>query len=181
MAVDLRLTYVGGGRLQARGKLDLELLEREFEAGEVLRVKAGKMRSVKQNDFFHALIQAAFANQNGGPSMANWEQLKAWLLIEAGHCDEHRIDVRGMSAAQAGIVAGGMAKVLRTKIETCQVTYDRGTHEVIMRFAKSVSFRAADRETMGEIVDRVVAIICTTIMPGSDPATILNQAKAKTT
>jgi hypothetical protein len=179
MSVDLRLVHTGGGNFRPRTKLDFELCLSTFDDGEMVRAKVSKARSVRQNGYFHALIQAAFENQRGGPQVETWEHLKSWLLIEAGHCDEVRINVGSMSEADAKTVAGGMARELKRRFDTVGVSYDRSSKEVVMRFARSVAFRAVDREKMGEIVDRVVAVICTVVVPGVDPETIMNQAKAR--
>jgi hypothetical protein len=59
------------------------------------------------------------------------------------------------------------------------VTYDRRRREIVMRFAKSVSFREVDGERMGEITDRIVDLIAREIVPGATPEEILGEAKRR--
>lgn len=177
--MELRLEYVGGGRFQSLTKLDFDLCTQDLAQGDRVKARITKPRSVRQNNLLHALIQAAHENQRGGPKFETWEHLKAWLLIEAGHCEEIRYSIGRIDPKLAMLVAGGMVAAIRQRFEFMAAGIDRGRNEVVMRFAKSVSFRQCDSETMAGIMDRVVAHICTDIVPGMDPESILNMAKAR--
>ncbi len=177
--LDLRLRYRGGGTFQTAGRLDYDLAETEFERGKLVRAKVSAPRSVRQNDFFHALIEAAWENQRGGPRLPTWRHLKAYLLIEAGHCTETRLPLGRMTSNQAAEIAGKLAGALRRQYDTAWVTYSQTRNEIILRFAKSVSFRAVDGDEMREITDKVVSLICTEIVPGMDPQSILDMARSK--
>lgn len=176
--LDLRLEYAGGGQFRCGSKMDFDLCNAALVAGERVRAKVSKVRSVRQNDFFHALIQAAHENQRGGPDCPTWLHLKSWLLIEVGHCDEVRIATPGMTETAVRALVPGIVAALKQRVDNIGVFYDRRGAALIMRFAKSVSFRAVTSDDMKEIVDKVTAIICTTIVPGLDPETIFNMAKA---
>lgn len=170
--IDLRLTYEGNGVFRAIGKLDHELCANELEQGERVRAKVTRQRSVRQNDFFHALIEAAFENQRGGPSLPSWRHLKSWLLIQADHCTVKRFRADAMTPQ--------VAAYLRTLFDTVDFTAD--DEWIYFKVAKTVAFQgptAPDSEEMGRIVDKVVAIICTEIVPGLKPEEILELAKEK--
>jgi len=167
--LDLRLRYQGGGRFQAATKLDFDLAEAQVEREVLLRAKISHPRSLRQNAYFHALIEAAYDNQRGGPKVADWRHLKAWLLIQIGHCEEHRF--------KRGALTPEVAKLLRQKVDTVETNVNKRTGEIVLRFAKPT--RDLSSEEMSELVDKVVALICTKIVPGMDPESILNMAKSK--
>lgn len=169
--LDLRLEHVGGGQFRTRSKLDYELCCSELEPGEHVRAKVTHQRSVRQNDYFHALIEAAWENQRGGPQLPSWRHLKSWLLIQVGHCDVKRFDARAMTPA--------VAEHLRRCFETVDFTTD-GT-SILMKTAHSVRFGAggASADEMSQIVERVVALICSDIVPGCTPDAIMTMAREK--
>lgn len=167
--LDLRLEYVGGGQFRTRSKLDYELCCSELENGEHVRAKVTHQRSVRQNDYFHGLIEAAWENQRGGPQLPSWRHLKSWLLIQVGHCDVRQFSARAMTP--------DVAAYLRQQFDTVDFTTDGKS--IFMKTAKSVSFKATSGDEMSEIVDKVVAIICTEIVPGVDPETIMSMARER--
>lgn len=167
--LDLRLEHVGGGQFRTRFKLDFDLCAAELEPGEHVRAKVTKQRSVRQNDYFHALIEAAFENQRGGPVLPSWRHLKGWLLIQVGHCDVKQFSARSMTP--------DVAAYLRKQFDT--VDFSTDGQSIFMKTARSVSFKACDAEAMGKAVDDVVALICTDIVPGCSPDEILKMAKEK--
>jgi hypothetical protein len=169
--IELRLTYEGNGAFRVATKLDFDLASQEFDQGDRVRAQITKPRSIRQNAYFHALVQAAFDNQRGGPQVETWEHLKSWLLIHAGWCEEYRF--------KRGSLSKEVAEVLRRKFDFVDFTVVERTGEIIMRFAKSISFKACPPEKMSEIMDKAVAIICTEIVPGMDPETIFNMARGK--
>jgi hypothetical protein len=145
----------------------------------LIRVKLTRMRSVRQNAFFHALIQAAFENQRGGPKVDTWEHLKGWLLVEAGHFDEARFSIGSIHPSVAALVGGGFAKEMRKRWSYMATGVDTKRNEIYMRFPQSVSFKSCDAERMKQVVDRVTAIICTEVVPGMDPETIMKMSTAR--
>jgi hypothetical protein len=178
--LELRLRYEGNGTFQTAGRRDWELVGAELESGAVLRARIWRPRSVRQNDFFHALIEAAFESQRGGPRLPSWRHLKAYLLIQAGHCEDVRLRLgRRQTEGEAVTMAGTLAGALRRRFDTTWVTYDRRRREIVMRFAKSVSFREVDGERMGEITDRIVDLIAREIVPGATPEEIMGEAKRR--
>jgi hypothetical protein len=179
MAVELMLRHEGGGLFRVASRLDYETAVTALETNEMLRAVFTRRRSVRQNNLLHALIQAAFENQRGGPKLDTWEKLKAYLLIEAGHSEERRFSIGNVHPAQAALVCGGFAAVIRDRHEYMAAGIDQQRREVVMRFAKSVSFSKATSDEMKPVMDHVVATICTEIVPGMDPATILNMAKTR--
>lgn len=177
--IALRLTYMGGGRFQTRTRTDFDAAGATFEQGAPVIAKIGQRRSVRQNNLFHALIEAAWSSQRGGPRFDHWSGLKKWLLIRAGHCDETRIDLNGMAPAVARTVAAGVASALRQSEggSTVTTSYDTARHQLVLRSARSVRFDKTTAETMNPVVDRIVDIICTEIVPGVAHAEILEQAR----
>lgn len=179
MTLDLRLEYLGGGHYRTLGKLDFDLSEAQLEHGERVRVRVTKLRSLRQNAYFHALIDAAFENQRGGPKLESPAHLKSWLLIEAGHCDLVSFSIGKTPPLMAALVCGGFAKVVRQRFDYVGTHVDTKRNEIVMKFAKSVSFAKCDAEAMAGVVDKVVSIICTEIVPGCDPEALLNMAKER--
>ena len=101
MAIDLQLEHIGGGQFRCRSKLDFELASENFAKGERVRAKVTRLRSVKQNAFFHAIVETAFENQRAGPLLPTWRHLKSWLLIKIGHCDVKEFEPKAMTPAVA--------------------------------------------------------------------------------
>jgi len=165
--LDLRLKYLGGGKFQTAGSLDFDLCGKELDEGETVRARVTHQRSVKQNAFFHALIAAAWENQRGGPQFPSWEHLKGWLLIKVGHCDVKQFAANAMTAE--------VARHIRLTNPMADFTTDG--ESIFMKTAKSVSFKSTSAEEMAPVVDAVVALICSEIVPGVTPAQLLGMAK----
>lgn len=176
--IDMLLEYRGRGAFQTRTKQSFEAAERAFSPQEPVKAKIGKNRSRKQNDYFHGLCHAAFTNQRGGPALPSWRHLKSHLLIEAGHCDEVRVSLYGVRGEAVAGIIGPIAAALRRQCETIETSYDKRSHEMVMRFAKSWKFEKAEAQTATEVFDRVIAYVCTEIVPGVDPKTIMEMAKS---
>lgn len=177
--LDLRLTYDRrAGVFRPGSSLDLRLAADKFSDGEQVRAKLSKRRSCRQNRYFHALVAAAYENQRGGPVLPSADHLRAWLLIQVGHCEEVRVPLGDMPERDVVRVVAPIAAALRQRFETVETTYSRSRSEIVMRFAKSVQFDKAEAERMNVIVDRVTAMICTVICPGLDPQAIFDHAKA---
>ena len=153
----LRLVYEGGGRFRVASTYDLESVELQFAAGEPVEVKPAKGRSLRQHRWFMQLVSEAFENQRGGPQFDNAERLRKWLLIKVGHCNEKRFAPRAMTA--------DVAAWLRQQYDDMDFATDRVW--IYARTAKSISFRACNSESMCEIADRVVDVICSEIVPGT--------------
>lgn len=167
--IELGLIYNGNGTFRLRTHFDFKLCQKNFEDGEALRAKVDHQRSVKQNAYFHALIQAAWENQRCGPQFPTWEHMKSWLLIQAGHCDVKHFDPGSMTPQ--------VAAYLRNVFDTVDFTTDG--NRITMKTAKSVSFKRCDAAVMKEVVDRVAEIICTDIIPGARPNELFDMAKEK--
>lgn len=170
--LDLRLRFDRSlGAFRPAGKLDYELANGEYEDGELVRAKTSHARSVRQNDYFHALVEAAYDNQRGGPQLPSWRHLKSWLLIQAGHCDVKKFEPRSLTPA--------VAAYLRQQFDTVDFTTDGDA--IYMKTARSVRFGRGgpSHDEMSAIVDRVVALICTDIVPGCSPDEMMSAARAR--
>jgi len=179
MPIDLKLIYLGEGRFVTATASDLSTAVTGIKANEALRAKMTRRRSVQQNEFFHALIKAAFDNQRSGPQLPSWEHLKAWLLIRAG-CEEIRLPLVGMAETDVARFLGPMAAALRRRYPSVETAYDQRSHECVMRFARSVRFdpvTGASPDEMHKITHDVTALICTEIVPGCTPDEIFAMAK----
>lgn len=179
--LDLRLEYQGGGTFQTRNRLDFDLASKNLRPREHVRAKVTRSRSIRQNDFFHALIEAAHENQHRGRQFENWRHLKSWLLIECGHCDEVRISLQGVPSKSVAQIVTPIAAVLRQCSHVVMTSYDPAKHEMVLRIARSVAFDKTNSDAMTAIVDRVVSLICTEIVPGADPEDIRKAAKERVT
>jgi hypothetical protein len=180
--LEQRLIYRGGGSYQTATRLDLELAERTFQAGEECAARVTHKRSVRQNNTFHVMIQYAHDNQRAGPLLPSWEHLKKWLLIKAGHYSERRFgigDARAKMTHEQIVAIGKMlAHAFRSRDDYVAIAYDPKTEEFVERTAKSVRFTAAMSDEMKELFGRVAEIICREIIPGTDPEELIEAAKA---
>jgi hypothetical protein len=180
--LDLRLRYEGAGRFQTATKLDFDLAAETYSQGDVVRAETTQPRSLRQNNYLHAIIQSAHETQSGGPRFGHWKQMRAWLLIEAGYCNEERFKVPGTSRNVATAFGKGLAQALRRGERYEAVAYDPKTAEFVIRTPISLKFHGKDALTAdeaGELTDRIVAIVCTEIVPGMDPQSIMDNAKAR--
>lgn len=171
--LDLRLRYQGNGRFQAVTKRDLETADK-IAVGDAVRARISQPRSLPQNSLLHALCEAAWENhQEGCPpppdTVPTWRHMKAWLLIEAGHCD--------VKIFEKGEMAPDVARYLRQQFDTMAFTLNRKTGQVLMKTARRT--RDLSKDDMGELIDRVMGIISSKVVPGVDPQSLFNMARAK--
>jgi hypothetical protein len=175
--LEQRLIYRGGGTYQTATRLDLELAERTFQAGEECAAKVSHKRSIRQHNTFFAMVQFARDNQRSGPILPSVEHLRKWLLIKAGHYSERRFQIGEMRESQAVAVGKLLAQVLRSRDDWVAIAYDPRTGEFVERTAKSVRFTAVMSDEMKELFDRVAKIICREIIPGTEPEELVEMAK----
>jgi hypothetical protein len=165
--MELQLKHLGEGRFQTASRLDFELSSKTFDQGEMVKAVVTKRRSVKQNNFFHALVEAAWDNQRGGPMLPTWRHLKSWLLINVGHCTVKEFSAKAMTP--------DVAAFFRTNFDT--VDFSTNGRTIFVKIAKSVSFTKAEAEIMRKVTDDVVALICSDIVPGITADDLLTMAK----
>lgn len=169
--LDLRLRCEAAGLFRVASKNDFDLAS-EVEVGEMVRAKLFKARTLNQNNLLHALCEAAFDNHRGGPrpeEVPTWRHMKSWLLIEAGHCDVKRF--------RRGSMTPEVAKHLRQQVDTVHFTVSNKTGEILMKTARRT--RNLSRDDMGELIDRVEAIIRAEVVPGVERDQLLNMARSK--
>jgi hypothetical protein len=165
--IELRLRYQGEGRFIPASRLDYEMAEGKIERGSSVIAKITKPRSIRQNNYFHALIEYAFENQRAGPHLPTWRHLKSWLLIRADWCTVQEFDPGSMSKE--------MAAWLRRQFDTVDVTTNG--EKIFVKVARSVSFSRADADTFAPVMDKVIALICSEIVPGMKPEDLVAEAK----
>lgn len=180
---DLRLRYEGNGVFKAATHLDFETACETYTQGDVLNASLSKPRSVSQNRFFHALVEAAYENQRSGPRLASWKALKGYLLIEAGHCLEKRVKLpRGTQRSAAVAIGQALVLLIRSSEEYVGLAYDPNTNELVARYPGSMRMRgqgAMGGEEANHVVDKVVDVICSQIVPGADPMLLMSDARAR--
>jgi hypothetical protein len=176
--LEQRLIYRGGGTYQTATRLDLELAERTFQAGEECAAKITHKRSVHQNNLFHAMCHYAHDNQRAGIILPTWQALKQYLLIRADHFDERRVHVGKLTMATAEAAGKALAIGLRARDGYVGVAYDPRTGEFVERTAKSVRFTATMSDEMAVLFDKVLHVICEEIVPGADPEEFIETVKA---
>lgn len=169
--LDLRLRYQGGGTFQTATRLDFDLAEREYAAGDFVRSQQSRPRSVRQNNTFHAMIEVAWENQRGGPTLPTWRHLKSHVLIEIEHCDVHRF--------KPGSLTPEVAAALRKQFDMVDFAQDRVTGDILMRFARSISFKSVTSDEMSDIFDKAAAYICLRIVPGITPDALVRMARSR--
>lgn len=177
--LDLRLEYLGNGRFQTLFPIDFEEATEKLHQGDKLRAQLTHQRSVRQNNYFHALVQQAFENQRGGKRLPTWKHLRSHLLICAGHCDEDRVSIKGVPVHLIQPMLVSQAKVLRRHTDVLETSYDPKTQEIVYRTAKSWSFRETGSAEAKTILDRVIAQIVTEIVPGMDVTRFTREARAR--
>jgi hypothetical protein len=179
----LRLRYEGNGVFRTATHLDFEEAAEQYDQGDVLNADLAKPRSLSQNRYFHAMIEAAHENQRGGPRFANWRTLKGYLLVTVDHCTERRMKLpQGTPRPVAVAIGKGLALLIRSSAEYIGLAYDPNTNEIVARFPGSMKMRghgSIGGEEANEIVDRVKTLICEEIIPGADPALVDADARAR--
>lgn len=177
--LELRLEYLGSGKFQTLFPTDYEEAETGLTIGDKLRAQLTHQRSVRQNNYFHALVQQAFENQRGGKRLPSWKHLRSHLLISAGHCIEERVSLKGIPPKLIEPLLTSTARVLRKHSEVLEIAFDRRQEEVIYRAAKSWSFRETGSAEAKKILDRVIAQIVTEIVPGMDVTRFTREARMR--
>lgn len=177
--IELRLEYIGNGKFQTLFPTDFEEASEKLHQGDKLRAQLTHQRSVRQNNYFHALVQQAYENQRGGKKLPTWRHLRSHLLISAGHCTEERVSLAGIPPKLIEPLLTSTARVLRRHSEVMEIAYDRKTDEVIYRAAKSWAFRETGSAEAKKILDRVIAQICTEIVPGMDVTRFTREARLR--
>jgi len=169
--INLRLKYEGGGQFRVATRDDYDVATRELEQGEVLRSALTRPRSSDQNRMFHALCEEAFDNQTGGPRFETWRHLKSWLLIQAGWCETHRF--------AAGSLTPQIAAALRHQFDTVDFSVDKKTGEIVMRFARSISFKECPADDFTRIMQKAIDVICEVIMPGTSKEDLIGHMRGQ--
>lgn len=177
--LDLRLEYIGNGRFQTLYATDFEEANEKLHQGDKLRAQLTHQRSVRQNNYFHALVQQAYENQRGGKKLPTWRHLRSHLLIVAGHCTEDRVAVKGVPRKLILPLLMSQAKILRRHTDVLETSYDPETEEVVYRTAKSWAFRETGSAEATKILNRVIAHICTEIVPGMDVTRFTREARLR--
>ena len=167
--IRIGLRYEGNGYFKAVSRHGLEQAQAEFDQGEAVNAELRRPRSVSQNNLFHALCEVAFDNQRDGPEFPTWRHLKSWLIIRAGACTEYRFKPESMTPE--------VARVLRARDDTVEVVVDRKTHEIVMRFADSISFDKMDADEATRVFDKCMDVICEKIVPGVTKEQLLEMGK----
>lgn len=183
MSEQLRMRYEGDGVFRAATKLDYEKCLEAYSQGDVLRAELSRPRSITQNNYFHALVEAAWDNQRGGPRFGNWRTLKGYLLVRAEHSTERRMKLpRGTPRSVAVAIGSGLALLIRHSADYIGISYDPKANEIVARFPGSMKFHGPDAlssDDASEIIDKVIALICTEIVPGADPKLLVGEARSR--
>lgn len=159
MSIKIGLRYDGNGRFYTLSRHDHEIAQEQLRQGDVFNAELTRPRSVSQTRAFHALMEEAFDNQSAGPSFETWRHLKAWVLIQLGHCEKWTFAPGSMTAE--------VANVLRQKFDFVDVARN-SKGEIILRFAKSVAHNEVDADKMTKLFDGAISVIAREIMPGMD-------------
>lgn len=177
--IDLRVEYMGGGKFQTLTPTDYEEAERSLTRGDKVRAQLTHQRSVRQNAYFHALVQCAYENQRGGNKLPSWRHLRSHLLIAAGHCHEERVSLNGVPDKLVTPLLQNTARVLRRHSDLLEISLDRKSNDVVFRAAKSWSFRETNSDVASAVLNKVIAHICSEIVPNLDPTRLTREAKAR--
>jgi len=171
--VNAFLIHDGGGRFHAASKIDHHNIMQRFPVGDRVRAKLTAPRSLKQNNWFHCIVQTAFNNQQGGPEFADWKALRSYLLIQAGWFDEWSapwVVVGGRKAYKFNImrpVIEALAAGMRRRADYTVVIADTKRELIVFRVARSFSFESCpDPEEATRIIDHAIGTICQEIIPG---------------
>lgn len=166
--IRVKMEVLANGTMRPVNRISFEALTTKFAAGEHVFAKLTRKRSVRQNNLFHALCQAAYDNQRAGPTLPSWEHLKGWLLIQAGHCTVTRFAPEELTPR--------VAAAFRKSFADVDFVRD-GTGAILMKQARSVAFNETNADEMQAVMNRVVDLICTEIVPGASPEDLLQAAK----
>lgn len=165
--LDLRLKYNGLGSFVAQTRLDIELADNHFVRGMEVRAKVSRPRSTSQNNLFHGAIEQAWLNQRGGPKYPTWRKLKSWLLVQADHSTDTHFPARALTREAIAL--------LRETFDDC-FWYE--TREgIVMRRAKPTAFALLESSDFSPVLDHVLEIITTVIVPGVTIAELMDMAK----
>jgi hypothetical protein len=177
--LEIRLEYLGNGRFQTLYPTDFDEAAEKLTPGDKLRAQLTHQRSVRQNNYFHALVQQAHENQRGGKRLPTWRHLRSHLLICAGHCTEDRVSIKGVPVHLIQPMLVSQAKVLRRHTDVLETSFDPKTQEIVYRAAKSWSFRETGSAEAKKVLDRVIAQIVTEIVPGMDVTRFTREARLR--
>lgn len=177
--LDLRLEFIGIGMFRTAYHTDFEEAEQSFKVGDKLRAQLTHQRSIRQNNYFHALVQQAWENQRSGKRLPTWRHLRSHLLIMAGHCTEVRVSCKGMPKHLIGPFMLAHARVVKDATQDVEISWDQRAEEIVYRRAKSWSFRETSSDEATKILDRVIDHICTEIVPGMDVTRFTREARLR--
>ena len=162
--IDIPLKLTKTGQLIALDQRDHDLLVQTFRPGQTVRAKLTGARSVPQHRMFFALFQKAFDNMKpvaSVPELRDAEHLRAWLLVEAGHCNIYTLDPEDVSKTFVDILKKEKGDVF---------FYKRRDGKIIVKFANSISFKSLPRsDEATTLFNECLEIICLKIVPGITP------------
>lgn len=170
--LDVRLRYQDDGKFQSHTLVDFKTIAAGLTPGDVVRARITLARTVTQNNTLHWLAQMAWENHQPDcppdpEQVPTWEHMKSWLLIAAGHCD--------VETFERGEIAPAAAMRLRKRYHTIMWTV-RGDM-IFMKTARSTS--NLNREEFTDLLDRILTVIGTKVIPGVDMDSLKEMAKAK--
>ena len=174
--LEMRLRYLGKGAFQTLTKDDYQTAESHYEIGDKCKSRQTSPRTAEQGAYFHAMVQLAFENQNAGPSLEHWRQLKGWLLVGIGHVRERRIEVPDRDRRLAAAMGKGIAQALWSPESYAKTSYDPNTAEIVIRVPDTTK---VNREKMSELIEATKAKIVAEIMTGADPDALFEMAKQR--
>lgn len=132
-----------------------------------------KPRSIEQHRRFFGLVGAAYHQwpEKHAFKPINSEHLRAWLLCQAGHRVESRVDLSGDASETARVLPIITAALLRQYCwaESCGVT-------LYVTAAKSIAFDKLPHREFCKLCDEVADVIAAET--GLDPEALLREKAA---
>lgn len=174
MSIELPLAYEGNGVFRANSRAAVLRAQQSCEQGEVFKAHLTRPRSVDQNNFFHALIDAAW--QNLQDQFSDPRHLKEWLLVEVGHVQEDRILMDKMPRRYIKPTIEAMTASLRRRNTIIKVFYNEKYHELVVHYAGEWKFERLGHDRATEITQQVVDVICNRLLPGTTPDEVFAMA-----
>ena len=173
--IDLEVKHEGDGRFVVTSRQDWETAKEEIPVGEVLRAQFTRRRSSPENRLLHGAIKSAYDNQRGGPLYGDeeggWLKLRAWLLVEAGHCHTYEfpdgaLDKRAVIALKARDNAEGIHSFWTLKQSTGAIT---------CKTPRTIRFSVVSHHDFQPVKTEILRLLTEIICPGTTPEQLMEE------
>lgn len=160
--ISLRMRHESRGRFTVVSRFDGDLAFSKIPIGSIVVAKITQPRSLRELKYFFWLCERAFDNNLTGPSeedVPTEEHMRAWLLVKVGH---YVVDI-----FEPGAITPPVIDWMKRRNPMTFWRVSESTGRVAAYTAKSISFAELGEAKFNQIVNDVIDVIMSDVVPGT--------------